>query len=238
MEWAYGVTTVDSRKDSLLPQTLASLKAGGFGEPVLFVDGANGGYEGNVVYRYPRIGAWGNWFLGICELCIRNPRADYYAMFQDDIITYPNLRQYIERSNPPKDGYLNLFSSPGNESVRPKQIGWFPARKLEGTNSVAYESGLAGQGGKGALGLAFSREALLAFLSHPHCLTKPFEVRFPTMRIDGCVVTAMNKAGWKEYVHNPSLVQHCGDVSTLRGLVHKQSTTFRGESFDALELLL
>ena len=54
--------------------------------------------------------------------------------------------------------------------------------------------------------------------------------------IDGGIVTAMKKSGWKEYVHNPSLVQHIGDISTLGNKPHAKSVTFLGEDFDANNL--
>lgn len=54
--WSYGVTTVTERRDTLLPQTLASLKAAGWDNPRLFVDGVNGGFDHfglPVTYRDP-----------------------------------------------------------------------------------------------------------------------------------------------------------------------------------------
>ena len=91
--WAVGVTTIHSRLETYLPETLVSLKAGGFGNPRLFVDGAeNCGrfidheFSLEATLRRPRIGAYGNWLLGLWELYLRNPTVDRYAMFQDDVV--------------------------------------------------------------------------------------------------------------------------------------------------------
>jgi len=92
--WAVGVTTVPSRLDVLLPQTLHSLKRAGFPEPRLFVDGVKElewcGLE--VTCRFPAVGAYPNWFLALHELVVRDPSAHYYAMFQDDLVCAGNLR--------------------------------------------------------------------------------------------------------------------------------------------------
>jgi hypothetical protein len=56
------------------------------------------------------------------------------------------------------------------------------------------------------------------------------------------IVTAMKRAGWKEYVHNPSLLQHTGDGQTTLGnhIGNDRwpgADSFPGEEFDALSLL-
>jgi hypothetical protein len=55
--------------------------------------------------------------------------------------------------------------------------------------------------------------------------------------IDGGVVDSFKEFGGKEYVHNPSLVQHTGSISSYGNDGQKLSPSFRGETFDALELL-
>jgi hypothetical protein len=59
----------------------------------------------------------------------------------------------------------------------------------------------------------------------------------PWKKIDGAVVTAMNKAGWREMVHNPSLLQHTGRISSMGNMPHKEAESWRGEEWDARELL-
>src|SRR5215469_2312504 len=108
--WEYGIITVPERFDSHLPKTISSLRNGGFLNPRLFVDGSTRGKSYSSLsleytIRHPHVGQFGNWYLGLVELYCRNWRADYYAMFEDDFICYANLRQYLEQSNMPKDGY-------------------------------------------------------------------------------------------------------------------------------------
>jgi len=50
-------------------------------------------------------------------------------------------------------------------------------------------------------------------------------------------VTALKKVGWKEYVHNPSLIQHTGKISIIGNGNHPLAPSFKGEEFDALDLL-
>ena len=222
LSWSYGVTTVPERLRDLLPRTLASLAAAGFSAPRLFVDGAEGiatHFGLDVTYRYPRIRTFCNWWLALVELYVRNPAADRYAIFQDDFITYRNLRPYLEQWYPEK-GYLNLYTFPVNQQLA-KREGW-------------YESN---QRGKGAVALVFNREAVTTLLTQPHFVGRPQNAHRGHKSVDGGVVTALTKVGFKEYVHNPSLVQHTGLESSMGNKKHALATSFRGEQFDAMELL-
>src|SRR5688572_9885654 len=102
LKWAYGITTVSQRRQKYLPTTLSSLQKAGFDKPVLFVDDCpntalwRDEFKLEVVPRFPRIRTFGNWTLALLELTIREPYADRYALFQDDLVTYPHLRQYLE----------------------------------------------------------------------------------------------------------------------------------------------
>ena len=226
MEWAYGVTTVPGRISTLLPKTLKSLAKAGFECPRLFVDGDDHyddylklGLE--VTIRSPSIRTFGNWALGLAELYIREPNVDRYAMFQDDFITYRSLRDYLEQVNYPERGYCNLYTFPRNQTLCNGKVGWY----------------LSDQLGKGAVALVFTREAVTTLLKHEHIVDRPQDVNRGWRAIDGGIVTAFKKAGWKEYVHNPSLVQHMGIQSSMGNAKHQQAISFRGEGFDALSLL-
>jgi hypothetical protein len=120
--WAYGVTTIPLRRTDYLPKTLESLARAGFDRPRLFVDGSQSDVryrdfgELETTFHYPAVRLYGNWILALWELFLRNPGAQRYALFQDDLLACTNLRQYLERVPYPKGGgYLNLFSSPANE---------------------------------------------------------------------------------------------------------------------------
>lgn len=230
LRWTYAVTSVDSRVNSLLPKTLESLKAGGFDKPRVFVDNYSDamaielsktiGLE--VVNRYPRIHTYGNWLLTLLELFIRDPHADRYAIFQDDFTCYQNLKQYLDSVKYPPQGYLNLYTFPSNEDRAPADhIGFYESNQL----------------GRGAVALVFSNEAVSTLLKQPHIFDKPKAARKPTKSVDGAVIEALKKAGWKEYVHYPSLTQHHGEVSSMGNAKHPKSNSYKGDGFNAMDLL-
>lgn len=227
--WAYGVTAVSSRLSSgLLERTLKSLSLGGFPEPRLFIDGIPNealpdfASSLQVTCHNPPIRVYGNFHLGLSELFIRDPHADLYAMFQDDFVTYKNLRQYLEQCHYPNKGYWNLYTFPQNEKP---QAGWYFSNQL----------------GKGAVALVFSNEAVRALLTNSFWISRPaINHKDPNRKwkfVDGGIVEAMKQQGYKEYVHNPSLVQHTGTKSSLGNAKQELARTFRGEDFDALRLI-
>lgn len=237
MRWAYGVTTCKIRKDAgILQKTLDSLKGGGFPLPRLFVDGITL-QEGSiweeyfgleVTVRNPKVKTAGNWILTLWELYLRQPDAERYAVFQDDFLTYKNLRTYLDNCPYPEKGYWNLYTFPSNQDLCPmvgktgrEYVGWYEANQF----------------GRGAVALIFSRAAVTTLLSSSHLVERPQDMNRGWRSIDGGVVTAFKKAGWKEFVHNPSLVYHTGEVSSMGNVKQKQTRSFRGESFDALNLL-
>ena len=229
--WAYGITTVASRIASgLLERTILSLAKGGFDNPRLFIDGLpiealpDFAKDRQVTIRNPAIRLYGNFHLGLSELYIREPHADRYAMFQDDMVTYPNLRQYLESCEYPKRGYLNLYTFRENE--KSDRQGWYLSNQL----------------GKGAVALVFNNETLVKLLKNGFWLTRHAIKHTNAARswkfVDGGVVEAMRQQGCKEFVHYPSLVQHTGTMSTLGNSRHAQAPSFKGESFDALRLVV
>lgn len=249
ISWAYGVTTVPERRETLLPRTLASLAAAGFDAPRLFVDGAD--YSQTVWYqerfntlqittRFPKVRAYGNWVLALWELLIRNPAADRFALFQDDFVTYKNLRGYLDRCIYPEKGYWNLLTFMENDAlIKDREVGWAESAELSGrSRGGKVYHGKMQQGGRGAVGLAFDRTTVQTLLAHRNLPDRPTSVAEGHRRIDGAVVQALNQCGWREYIHNPSLVQHTGEITSIRGnRRHPRALSFRGEDFDALSLL-
>lgn len=239
IKWAYGVTTVPERASDLLPRTLSSLRAAGFDNPRLFVDGTDDPLAyytlaGEVTVRQPKIRTFGNWALALGELVIRTPNADRYAIFQDDFVTYKNLRRYLDYCSFPEKGYWNLYTFPSNQELAPDTPPvWYEARGLNSTSPTP--DGKQFQTGRGAVALVFDRQGTIDLLTHQHFVTKPTEAAEPWKRVDGCVVTAMNKAGYREFVHSPSLVQHTGKHSSMGNPPHLLAVTFLGEDFDARE---
>lgn len=224
MKWAYGVTTVPQRRRDLLVRTLGSLRAAGFPEPRLFVDGERDPrswedeFNLGVTARWPTIRTYGNWVLSLAELYIREPAAERYAVFQDDFVTYRNLRQYLESCKYPENGYWNLYTFPSNQALCPRgHRGWYESNQM----------------GRGAVALVFDRSVVLSLLTHQHMVERPMDAHRGHKAVDGGVVEAFRKMGGKEYVHNPSLVQHTGLVSSMGNKPHKLAESFCGEEFDA-----
>lgn len=224
MKWAYGVTTVPARKDALLPQTLDSLRNGGFDTPHLFVDGAKGGYEEfglPLTYRFPAVRTAANWCLSLGELYARNPLASRYALFQDDLVCYRNLRQYLTELPYTPQTYWNLYTFPHNQKLAPESVGFFTSN----------------QRGFGAVALVFDREAVIKLFT-TNLLWKRIQCPNRGWRsIDGAIITALKPLGYKEVCHNPTLVQHVGKKSTTSNKFHPVAVSFRGRNFDAMELL-
>lgn len=222
--WSYGVTTVPERFTDLLPRTLSSLALAGFDAPRLFIDGIAEipsqyrelrGYEATL--HYPKLRTFGNWITALWELYLRNPIANRYAIFQDDLVTYKNLRQYLDECDYPKHGYWNLYTFPENQ--KPYK-GWY----------------LSNQQGKGAVGLVLNNEATRKLLATEYMVDRPLCPKRGHSAIDGGIVSAFAKAGWQEWVHNPSLLQHTGDKSSMGNGYQPKAENFMGEQFDALEL--
>ena len=231
-----------------MPFTLKALARAGFPSPRLFVDGDNDSRRWEAEFQLkttchnPAIYLHGNWFLALHELYIREPYADYYAIFQDDLTTYNNLRVFLEKSSLPEQGYFNLFTHPDYEKSCQRVKGWHP-----GTGK-----------GLGALALVFPNPVAVLLLSSPTMIDRPKHYgdkgngeNNGWRNIDGGVVTAMKHAGITEYFHYPSLVQHTGTESTFNKRKDSnfgegqvwiwkyggQSPSFLHEDFDAMELL-
>jgi len=229
--WAYGVTTVPKRFNDPLPRTLASLKKAGFDNPRLFIDGSLECLQEEAdgcprVLRSPSIKAYGNWILSLWELYVRQPNCDRYALFQDDIVLYPNLRHYLETFQYPQLGYWNLITYPSNSNdpTWDQGIGWQAAPR---------------QKGKGAQALVFDNATVKLLLQQKRIVDKPsWAGPRKHKSIDGVVSDALHgDCGYLEYVHNPSLVQHTGAISVMGNPPQPDAPTFKGEDFNALDLL-
>jgi hypothetical protein len=235
--WSYGVTTVPGRLKDLLPRTLDSLAAAGFDRPRLFVDG-----EGRlpdrhehleITWRWPALRAYGNWILALAELYIREPTSRYYALFQDDVVAASGLRQYLERCGVPERCYLNLYCSADNYRL-----------SLTDASGRPHASPLRGwfagnQKGRGALGLVFTGEGVRALLTHPNMVDRPMDAMKGHQNIDGAISTSLiEKSGYTELIHVPSLLQHTGAVSAIGHKVGlRESPCWRGDGWDCLEML-
>jgi len=234
MRWQTAITTVPQRSESHFPRTIGSLRSAGFPKPQVFVDGrATVDYaeEWGLTYteRPEPLGVVGNWITTLWTIYLQNPKADRYAIFQDDIVLCKNVRQYLEQIDYPEDGYLNLFTfrKDVEKTITKENYATF------------YKSP---QYGRGAVALVFNRDAVVSLLSAKSLALKPQHASRGNTIIDGAIVTALSpkykqQRSHFEYVHNPSLVYHTGDVSTIKHHNQAKALTFPGEDFDCLSLL-
>lgn len=231
MKWAVGVTAVPERKCEMLPRTIESLRRTGFDEIRLFMDGSRSYSEWEflactVSLRYPRIRAFGNWWLGLQELYIREPHADRYLMVQDDVVFSRGVREYLEAVQYPESGYCNLCTYPQNKS---DVQGWYRAPSGDRYSWRGF----------GAQALLFDRTAIRALIGkeHPDFAFKPEDPKKGHQSIDGAVVGKLESFKIMEHVHNPSLASHIGTESTMGHRPQPEMHGFRGEMFDAMSLL-
>ena len=232
MKWSVAVTTCNERRTTFLPRTLRSLAAAGFIDPHLHCDGistkfvlpldVNRRQANRATLHNPSVGAIGSWLLTLWQLWLTDSQADYYAIFQDDVVLCRNVCEYLEkRIGLIQTGYLNLYTDVANDNL----LGTYnkPSKDFQGW----YQSD---QTGRGAVALVFPRLAVPAVLSW-----KKWLYLDTTASIDGMVSTALRMAYFTEYVHNPSLVQHVGNPSLLNH-PFTQSPCFLGEEYDALQI--
>lgn len=232
MIWSYGVMTVKSRLSSLLPRTLKSLSRAGFDSPRVFVDGCK---DVNLLglqhtCRVPTVRTAGNWHLSMMELYVRCPTADRYALFQDDLLACRNLREYLEQCQYPLNGYLNLLTFMDNEKAD-ASVGWRESKIITDTEDNSPQTG------RGAVALVFDHKAVTTLLSSRRFIERHADAKWGWRKIDGGIVDAMNAAGYREFVHSPSLVQHIGEKSSMGIRRYPTANTFPGEGFDVMSLL-
>lgn len=215
--WSYGITTVPQRIDNLLIQTVESLAKSGFDNPTLFIDGicdCKLDHLRQVVYKQQQ-GHLQNWIQAITHLYVNAPKADYFAIFEDDLIACKNLRSYLEACRYPEKGYWNLLTHDCNLShTNNGQKGWHKSN----------------QRGKGAVGLVFSKLAVMDLLQSSTFWKRRSKDNL-LQAADGVVMDALKVAGYDEYIHYPSLVQHQGFVSAI-GPGHRYGEVLGFESVD------
>lgn len=249
LRWSYGVTTCAKRVTDLLPAAVQSLAAAGFGEPHLFVDGVHPQHWNagvipepvrrlNCTLRYPAVRTVGNWYAALVDLYYRDPRADRYALFQDDLEASAGVRAYLDACPWPGKAYLNLYTVPENTPAGLRAMN-YPCHVPDGFEGW-YPSN---QRGRGAVALVFDPEAMLTLLSAPHFVRRAKNrcredraESYPHHNLDGGIVEAMTQAGFTEYVHSPSLVQHLGRESSMGSRPQPSAADYRGPAFDAMTL--
>lgn len=130
-----------------------------------------------------------------------------------------NVRQYIEREDMPPRCYYNLVTYPQNQDLSDGRTGWYPSN----------------QRGLGAQALVFRKQGVMELLSHRNLVGKVQDARNGHSCLDGKISTTLKKEGYAEYVHNPSLVDHIGQTSSMRSKPQPAILSFPGCDFDVLQ---
>lgn len=222
IKWSYGVTAVPERGDTLLIQTLDSLAAAGFDDPTVFVDGMSLSWSPppnmcKVVMRHPKGGAFVNWCCALLHLYTTCPDSQFYALFEDDLIACEHLREYLEQTITndvlPEKMYWNLATHDQNLALCGPALGWYPSN----------------QKGRGAVGLVFRNQGVKDLLTSNFLKELPIKPN-----TDGAIIEALRPLGYMEYIHNPSLVQHEGLISSMDGHKYPRFKAWPYDGWDPL----
>jgi hypothetical protein len=230
VNWQYGITTCTDRLQGTLTRTLASLVLAGFDKPRLFCDGpvtteAAKSLGLEITIHNPPIKTFGNWITALWELYLRDPDADRYAIFQDDVVAVKNLRAYLDRYTIADKSFWNLYTHEFSEKKLKGKLGWNKPARI----------------GLGGLGFVFDRDGVAALLSSERIAKRPqwkpngSSGKRWWKSLDGQVSDALLRVGYTELVHSPSLLQHADKNSSSIGndVEGRISSTFQGEDFDA-----
>lgn len=125
--------TVAPRVDEAvyLHQTLASLRLGGFQDPILFSEPGSPvapGYEDRRAAE--RLWSWPNFLRALKGIIEAFPAADTFAVFQDDVLVAEGLAGYLEESAPihrwdSDTGIVSPFTSAFIVKEQAPADGWF-----------------------------------------------------------------------------------------------------------------
>lgn len=202
--WAVGLTTAP-RKNSTLAATLQSLAQAGWPDVRIF---AEPGvllcleHSAGVTQRDEPLGAFPNFYLGLAELIMREPRADAYLMVQDDVLFARGLRDYFEET---------LWPRPSVGVISAYCPSHYSHRRSSGYRIVSH--GWHTWGAQAYVFPSASARRLISDLQVvDHRRIGPAE---GLRNVDSVVGAWCLRRGLPYYVHIPSLAQHVGHTSTL-----------------------
>ncbi|HUT94804.1 MAG TPA: glycosyltransferase [Thermoguttaceae bacterium] len=220
LAWAVGVLTAPRGRPTL-HRTLNSLQEAGF--PSVHVFAEPGSWIPQEFRKLPvtthgqELGNLGNFFTSLVALYMMNPRADCYALFQDDVEAARGLRRWCDCEFWPEDaGLVSLFTS---RVYSDDAAGW---RVLKLGFFRTY----------GAQALVFRRDVLEQFL------TDGASFRYRKMQADGddaVVGEWATRAGIGIAYHTPSLVQHVGTAAAISGPGHGVGRASHADAVDSVE---
>ncbi|ODA31440.1 hypothetical protein [Planctopirus hydrillae] len=208
--WGVGITTAP-REIPTLDATLDSVSRAGFTEVQLFAEpdtplpSRKNSHRQNVTIsqRGTTLGAFPNWYVSLTELVLSQPKAKGYLLLQDDAELAASLVPYLEQIFPEcplPQGIYSLYC-PAHEA-RPQTRGF-----------VAIDPGWQAWGALAYLVSPLTARRLLtdrSILDH-----RPHGPAAGLKNIDSVVGWWCRRAGVPYFVHQPSLVRHLGETSTL-----------------------
>ncbi len=220
LDWAVGLVTAP-RPEPTIGQTLESLRAAGFDSVHIFAEPGSpipDEFRGFPVTVHGRsLGNLGNFFTSLFALYMMNPRAEAYALFQDDILAARGLRPWCDREFwPEQTGLVSFFTS---RVYSADTVGW---RVLRLGFFRTY----------GAQAFAFRRDVLEQFLTDGRSL------QFRKTRDEGddaVVGEWATRAGIGIAYHTPSLVQHVGTAAAIARVGHGLGRASVAEAVDSVE---
>jgi hypothetical protein len=203
--WAVGVTTAPRRKETL-SRCLKSLLLAGWNDFRLFAEPGSpipsAFLTSPITQRDRLLGAFPNWYLGLAELHLREPRAAAYFLLQDDAILAEGLRAYLENT-------LWRATCVGVVSA------YCPSHYSMGINR-GYRLEDRGKATWGAVAYIFPNRAARCLLGDAVLINHRHHGPADGMRnIDNLVGGWCLRSRLPYYVHEPSLAQHIGDTSTI-----------------------
>lgn len=205
LAWATGVLTAPRPKPTIR-ETLRSLRAGGFESVHVFAE--PGSWIPEEFRSLPltvhgqTLGNLGNFFTSLMALYMTDPRADCYAVFQDDVEVARGLRPWCDGEFWPQDtGLVSLFTSRvhGDDT-----LGW---RVLKLGRYRTF----------GAQAFVFRRDVLQQLLTDRQSLEFRETRRHGS---DAVVGEWAARQGVGIAYHTPSLVQHVGTAAAIAGPGH------------------
>tara|TARA_Y100000034_G_scaffold116174_1_gene154179 strand:- start:76 stop:744 length:669 start_codon:yes stop_codon:yes gene_type:complete len=189
------ITTAERDGEDYLPTTLRSLRDAGFADTAIFAEpNAPAPANLHVIRNLKKRGAYPNFLHALKWLTFSKPFADAYIVWQDDIEVSLGLRQHLN------------------------DLLWPADRETIGVVSL-YAAGLYGLEGEGLVNITDHRAyGALAYVFPRHAavkLTSDPPRRGSLTMTDVSVGEFCRREGLSYWVHNPSLVRHIGDVSSI-----------------------
>lgn len=240
MVWCMGMLTAPRRNPSI-DAALLSYHSAGFDEIHIYAEpGSTRPTSAPHVWieREYRHGCWRNTVQALRDMWARNPKAEAYALFQDDCVMMRDVRTFLEH---------DLWPSPtaGLVSIYSPDWSGYEDKNIKGIRMIKNNYMM------GACGVILSNPCLNMILNHP--LSKDWRGTYrgrqdnPEKKAasDTWFSTVVREGGFNAFVYSPSLMQHFARFSALghgspdklgsNGRWYRKSVLFPGENISALE---